>query len=76
MSKEPPRITFEEVMRTLDQYRTQCYTKEQDQLIVEARSKEPPVEYGKLAELWAKLGWGQTNPDRLRKRWLRLKFHQ
>jgi len=60
------KITYEELMAELDKYRgrppqsTEIFlTPQQVEFFKKCRETDPPVSYGRMAELWGRLGWGK-----------------
>ena len=69
-------ISYDELMKELDSFRgTQritSLTKEQEKFLLESRNHHSPVAYRKMAELWARVGWGKISAETLRNFYLKL----
>jgi hypothetical protein len=76
--KEPKHISFDELMKNLDQFRGSAGTnfelsKDQKEFLLRCRDHNFPVIYPKMAELWQGLGWGDISTDSLRRLYLKAK---
>ena len=73
MSKKDVAISYSELMKELDKYRTITtralkLTDEQKKFLIKARNHKCPVPYKTLAGLWEKLGWGKIGKGSIRLR--------
>ena len=71
-----PQITFNELMKELDNYRDTKFvlTKDQKDFILKCRENKNPITWTKMSELWAKLGWGRMPISTLRDKYRKIKI--
>lgn len=62
-----PKITYAELMKDLDKYRTKkgsgiyvTMTKEQEKFLIKCKNHKRPVPERKIAELWSQM-WGNVS---------------
>ena len=74
------KITYSELMKGLDKFRTGCktihsLTKEQVDFLKECREakNKRPVTWEKMIELWQQVGWGDTSESALRRLYIKVK---
>jgi hypothetical protein len=62
-------ISYDELMRELDRYRScsSTLTKQQIDFIIKCRMEARKVPYEKMCELWSKVGWGNISYGTMRK---------
>lgn len=58
--KKPEQITYNELMKGLDQFRERSsrakpITKEQKEFLIKCRKNPKPISYYKMAQLWSKV---------------------
>ena len=72
------KITFEELMKEVENHRgakyekERVFTEEQKKFFVACRENNSPVAYEKMSLLWEKAGWGKLSAHTIRRAWVKM----